>query len=129
MYTGVSDWGSDAMVYSAAVCAVEVSMPLAWRRRAPSMEPAIGLELELELAIGAGAGASERSMVAMYALNGCVNVCATSHLMMRCRIMHRIHVVPANLWWWCGGGQQQVAGVHLGEVRWCHSMRTRCCAW
>ena len=77
MYTGVSFWDSDAMVYSAAVCLVGVvSIPLAWRRRAPSMEPAIGLELELELAIGAGAGASERSMVAMCALNGCVNVCA-----------------------------------------------------
>ena len=60
MYTGVSDWGSDAMVYSAAVCAVEVFMPFAWRRRAPSMELAIDLELELELA------------VAMCVLNGCV---------------------------------------------------------
>ena len=39
MYMGVSDWDIDAMVYSAAVCLVGVvSMPLAWRRRAPSME-------------------------------------------------------------------------------------------
>ena len=39
MYMGVSDWDIDAMVYSAAVCLVGVvSMPLAWRCSAPSME-------------------------------------------------------------------------------------------
>ena len=65
MYTGVSDWGSDATVRSAAACAVGVvSMSLAWRCIATSME-SISMKV-------AGAGCSIHGVWAMVAVLVCV---------------------------------------------------------
>ena len=80
MYTGVSFWDSDAMVYSAAVCLVGVvSIPLAWRRRAPSME-----SISRKVAPVGCSMHGARAMVAMCAaLNGCM-IITVVHVMMRC---------------------------------------------
>ena len=71
MYTGVSFWDSDAMVYSAAVCLVGVvSIPLAWRRRAPSME-----SISRNVAAVGCSMHGERSMVAVRCACVCACVC------------------------------------------------------